>query len=127
MNWLEEWAKVEVIGFWICVGVIAIAAIFVIAHFVRFWAEDRAMKRRIDKRNKLLNKVFSKIKKGDVVYIKRYLSAEIEEAICESVNEKRTKISVRWKAFPFSQEDLYDWSYGKTWALTKEELERKKK
>lgn len=126
MNWLEEWAKIEVIGTWVSIGVIAIAAIFVIVHLIRFWAEDRATKRRLNKRDKLLAKVFSKIKEGDTVYIKHYRHGDITKATCKEVNTEFKKIFVSWETPLYMSDWFYGFTYGKDWALTKEELEVKK-
>lgn len=126
MNWVEEWAKIEVISSWIAIGIIAIAVIFVIVHFVHFWAESRAQKRRLAKRDKLLDKVFSKIKEGDTIYIKPYNNSEIMKATCKGVNVESKKIFVSWETPLYMTDWFYGFTYGKAWALTKEELEAKK-
>lgn len=124
MNWLEEWAKVEVIGTWVSIGIIAIAVIVIAIQFARNWSEDHKRKRRADKHNKLVDQVFSKIKKGDVVYFKDY-NHEIRKVTCEAVDVDGHKILVSWKNPLYDSEWLYGFLYGKKWALTKEELEEK--
>lgn len=124
MNWLEEWAKVEVIGAWVSIGIIAIAVIVIAIKVVRAWSEDRKIKRRSDKHAKLVDRVFSKIKKGDVVYFKDH-NNEIRKVTCEAVDVEGHKILVSWEKPLYDSEWLYGFSYGKKWALTKEELEEK--
>lgn len=124
MNWFEELAKMSVVLIWVVIGVVGLSVTVVAVHFIRPWLNDCRQKRLLYKREKLLSEVFSKIKKGDTVYLNRF--GQIEEATCVSVRRDGMRQILVQSENKAGIECLIDSGYGFYWALTRKELKGKK-